>query len=111
MFMNSFKIEIDLDNPVNCSICINDQKIGCIQDITCKLSTSNLQPEIDITFPNLREIGSKLEKSINDYICKITEINKLCKTNIKVKLLPINFISGEYKKETIITNKNSTTPV
>lgn len=77
---NKLKIEFDYDehlSPVNCKIYLNDEPIELIQDLSIKVSTQSLIPEINFTFPIVdSNVNSWINATVHNTVTKLLNSSK-----------------------------------
>jgi len=101
MSKNILKIEYDLDTK-NTTIYLRDEAIGLVQDFEFKASVDETFPQIEFTFPDLREWQSdgKLFRDFQ-HIEELLLAAKHLGNNIKIKLMIPGHCSGTVKQEVI----------
>lgn len=112
MSKNILKIEYDLDTK-NTIVYLRDEAVGLIQDFEFRASVDEKLPQIEFTFPDLREWQSdgKLFRDFQ-HIEELLLAAKQLGNNIKIKLMIPAHCSGAIKQE-IISKKefSSSTPI
>jgi hypothetical protein len=74
---HEFKIVVKYDDEGNCDspiILVDENPIGCIQDLKFAVNCSTLSAKIAITFPDLSGLNSSFEKEIKMYLENLGKI-------------------------------------
>jgi hypothetical protein len=109
MNKNILKIEYDLDTK-NTIIYLRDEAIGLIQDFEFRASVENPIPQIEFTFPDLKEWHGKLFQNLQYHEENLLAAKQLG-NNIKIKFLIPGHCAGPIKQEIISKEFSSSIPI
>lgn len=111
MNKNTLKVEYDLDTK-NTIIYLRDEAVGLIQDFEFRASVDNQLPQIEFTFPDLREYKgcARYIEDVANLEIKLRALKHIGH-NIKIKFVPLYSVATS--KTEVISEKefSSSTPI